>query len=246
MKWSIISTAYLCYGYLCNLLHSCLSLDQWYQSGFNFSFKFCSNIQQTSSMCYNLHRALSWVKQEEFFFFHFFCRDFFGRRLCRSDLKHLVQNLQKQIPDLDSSRKITQFQKKWVKSEFGCGKYRWFKISYFIRIFVTVELLQCESEISECLDRDFQLMGRCKMILLLLKTGYNKYSELYWPIYVHFNFGAAFGVGFHWRRALPPHFSRHLLHIHQFQHSIIRLGLFGDMPSHPRLCRHLLLHQQPT
>jgi len=37
---------------------------------------------------------------------------FFGRRLFRSYLKHLVQNLQKQIPDLDSSRKITQFQKK--------------------------------------------------------------------------------------------------------------------------------------
>ena len=89
-------------------------------------------------------------------------------------------------------------------------------------------------------------MGRCKMILLLLKTGYNKYSELYWPSYAHFNSGAAFGVGFHWRRALPPHFSRHLLRMHQFQHSIIRLGLFGDVPSHPRLCRHLLLHQQPT
>ena len=37
---------------------------------------------------------------------------FFWRRIFRSDLKHLVQNLQKQIPDLDSSRKITQFQKK--------------------------------------------------------------------------------------------------------------------------------------
>ena len=89
-------------------------------------------------------------------------------------------------------------------------------------------------------------MGRCKMVLLLLKTGYNKYSELYWPSYVHFNSGAAFRVGFHWRRALPPHFSRHLLHIHQFQHSSNQLGLFGDVPSHPKLCRHLLLHQQPT
>jgi len=51
----------------------------------------------------------------------FFCRNFFGRRLCRSYLKHLVQNLQKQKPYLDSPRKITQFQKKWVESEFGCG-----------------------------------------------------------------------------------------------------------------------------
>ena len=89
-------------------------------------------------------------------------------------------------------------------------------------------------------------MERCKMILPLLKTGYNKYSKLYWPSYVHFNSGAAFGVGFHWRCAVPPHFSRHLLHIHQFQLSSIRLGLFGDVPSLPRLCRHLLLHQQPT
>ena len=46
------------------------------------------------------------------FLFSFFCRIFFGRRIFRSDLKHLVQNLQKQIPDLDSSRKITTFQKK--------------------------------------------------------------------------------------------------------------------------------------
>jgi len=42
----------------------------------------------------------------------FFAGIFFGRRLCRSDLEYLVQNLQKQIPNLDSSRKITQFQKK--------------------------------------------------------------------------------------------------------------------------------------
>jgi len=111
---------------------------------------------------------------------------------------------------------------------------------------VTAELLQRESEISECLDKDFHHMGRCKMVLPLLKTSYNKYSELYWPSYVHFNSGAAFRVGFHWRRALPPHFSSHLLHIHEFKHNNIRLGLFGDVPSHPRLCRHLLLHQQPT
>ena len=85
-----------------------------WERGFDacFSFKFCRNIQQTSGMCYNLHRALSWVKQEEVFFFHFFAGFFFGRRLCRSDLKHLVQNLQNQISYLDSSRKITQFQKK--------------------------------------------------------------------------------------------------------------------------------------
>ena len=111
---------------------------------------------------------------------------------------------------------------------------------------MTTELLQRESEISESPDKDFHHMGRCKMILLLLKIGYNKYYELYWPSYVHFNFGAPFGAGFHWRHALPPHFSRHLLHIHQFQRSSIRLGLFGDVPSHRKLCRHLLLHQQPT
>ena len=47
------------------------------------------------------------------FLFSFFLQDlFFGQRLCRSDLKHLVQNLQKQIPDLDSSQEITQFKKK--------------------------------------------------------------------------------------------------------------------------------------
>ena len=63
-------------------------------------------------MCYNLHRALSWVKQEEFFFSHFFVGICFGWLLCRSDMKHLVQNLQKQTPYLDSSRKITQFKKK--------------------------------------------------------------------------------------------------------------------------------------
>ena len=33
-------------------------------------------------------------------------------------------------------------------------------------------------------------------------------------------------------RAHPPCFSRYLLHIHQFQHRIIWLGLFGDVPSH--------------
>ena len=45
------------------------------------------------------------------FSFFIFLQEFFGRQICRSDLKHLGQNLQKQIPDLDSSRKITQFQK---------------------------------------------------------------------------------------------------------------------------------------
>jgi len=43
----------------------------------------------------------------------FFCRGiFFGRQLFISDLKILVQNLQKQMLYLDSSRKITQFKKK--------------------------------------------------------------------------------------------------------------------------------------
>ncbi len=97
------------------------------------------------------------------------------------------------------------------------------------------EKLQHEYEILECPDKDFQHMGRRKMVFLLPKTGYNKYSELYWPSYVHFNFGATFRAGSCWRRALPPHFSRHLLHIHQFQHSNIWLRLFGDMPSHPAL-----------
>ena len=53
---------------------------------------------------------VSCIFQSQFFAGFFFF--FFGRRLFRSDLKHLVQNLQKLIPDLDSSRKITQFQKK--------------------------------------------------------------------------------------------------------------------------------------
>ena len=66
--------------------------------------------------------------------------------------------------------------------------------------------MQHESKILECLDKDFLHMGRCKMALLLPKTGYNKYSELFWPSYVHFNSRAAFGV-----------------------------GSIGDVPSHPTL-----------
>lgn len=84
------------------------------------------------------------------------------------------------------------------------------------------------------------------MIILFPKLGYNKDSELYWSSYVHFKFGGTFKASSLWRRTLSSHFSRHLLHIHQFQHSRIRLGFFGDIPSHPRLCRHLLLYQQST
>ena len=102
-----------------------------------------------------------------------------------------------------------------------------------MRIFVTAELLQHEFEISECPDKDFHHTGRCKMVLLLPKIGYNKYSELYWPSYVHFNSGAAFGVSSHWRRALPPHFSRHLLHIHQFHISTFSLGYLDTCPPTP-------------
>jgi len=45
-----------------------------WEQGFDpyFSFKIFSNIQRNSGMCYNLHKVLSWVKQEEFFFFQFF------------------------------------------------------------------------------------------------------------------------------------------------------------------------------
>lgn len=56
---------------------------------------FCSNIKQTSGTYYDLHRALSWAKREEFFFFHFFCKIFFGGQVFRSDMKCLIKNLQK-------------------------------------------------------------------------------------------------------------------------------------------------------
>ena len=53
------------------------------------------------------------------------------------------------------------------------------KSTNFFRTFVIVEKLQREYEILECPDKDFQHMGRWKMVLLLPKTGYNKYFELY-------------------------------------------------------------------
>jgi len=37
--------------------------------------KFCINIQQTSCTCYDLHKALSWAKREEFCF-SFLCGNF--------------------------------------------------------------------------------------------------------------------------------------------------------------------------
>jgi len=40
-------------------------------------------------------KALSWAKQRDFYFY--FCRDILGWQDFRSDLKLLVQNLQKQI-----------------------------------------------------------------------------------------------------------------------------------------------------
>ena len=106
--------------------------------------------------------------------------------------------------------------------------------------------LQHESEFPESPDSAFKHMKRCRMIIPFPKIGYNKYSELYCPSYAHFKSGAAFGAGSLWRCALPPCLSRHLLHIHQFHHSSVWLGLFGDVPSHPKLCRHLLLNQQST
>jgi len=42
---------------------------------------FCNNIQQTLGMCCNLHKALSWAKQEEFFFLHFFVGIFWVKSL---------------------------------------------------------------------------------------------------------------------------------------------------------------------
>ena len=137
-------------------------------------------------------------------------------------------------------------KKKSVESESRCGSYCWFKINYFFRNFVTARQFQRENEILESPDIGFKDMERCRMIIPFPKTGYNKYSKLYWPSYAHFKSGAAFEAGSLWRCALLPRFSRHLLHIHQFQHSSVRLGLFGDIPSHLKLCRHLLFHQQST
>ena len=76
------------------------------------------------------------------------------------------------------------------------------KSTIFFRTFVTAEKLQRELEILECPHKDLQHMGRCKMVLLFPKTCYNKYSELYWLRYVHFNYGATFRVGIH-----PPLYS---------------------------------------
>jgi len=114
---------------------------------------------------------------------------------------------------------------------------------------VTTGQLQHEFEFPDPY-RDFNHMGRCRMVIIFPTIGYNKYSELYWPSYAHFKlvfiFGATFRVGSLWRHTLPPCFNRHLLHINQFQHRKIWIGLFGDVPSHPMLCRHMLLHQQWT
>ena len=148
---------------------------------------------------------------------------------------------------LSSPWKITQFQKKKsIESESRCGSYCWFKINYFFINFVTAKQFQHESAGLESLDSGFKHMRKCRMIIPFPKTGYNKNSELYWPSYAYFKSIVASGAGSLWRRALPPYFSRHLLHIHQFQHSNVRLGLFRDVPSHPKLCRHLLFHQQST
>ena len=107
-------------------------------------------------------------------------------------------------------------KKKSVESESGCGSYRWFKINYFFSNFVTARQFQRESESIESPDSGFKHMRRCRMIIPFPKIGYNKSFELYWPSYAHFKSRAAFEAGSLWRRALPPRFSRHLLHIHQF------------------------------
>ena len=95
-------------------------------------------------------------------------------------------------------------KKQSVESESGCGSYRWFKINYFFRNFVTACQFQRKSESLESPDSGFKHMKWCRMIIPFPKTGYNKYSELYWPSYAHFKSGAAFEAGSLWRRALPP------------------------------------------
>lgn len=70
-----------------------------------------------------------------------------GRQLSYHFLKFLVKNFRKRIVDLRSPWKIAQFQKKLVESEFGCGRYGWFKISCILRTFVTTKKLQWEYEI---------------------------------------------------------------------------------------------------
>ena len=186
MKWSIISVAYLCL---------------WLSLRFiAFLFKFGSVVleQVTIPWEWGFHA---------FFSLNFFAGIFFWATTFQiisetSGTKFTKTNTRSGF--LSKNHPISK--KKRVESESGCRRYCWFKISCFIRIFVTTELLQHEYEIWESPDKDFHHMGRWKMILLLLKTGYNKYSELYWRSYVHFNSGAAYGV-----------------------------GSIGDVPSHPTL-----------
>lgn len=150
------------------------------------------------------------------------------------------------LPTWAPLKKLAKLKKNGSNRSSDVGDIAKLKSTPFFQNFCDTEKLQCEFEILGCLDKDFQHMGRCKIVLLFPKTGYNKYSKLYWLSDVHFNFGATFRVDFLWIHALLPRFSRYLLHIHQCHHNSIWLGFLRDVPSHPKLCRHLLLYQQPT
>lgn len=145
-------------------------------------------------------------------FFFILLQEFFGRWACRSDMKLLVQILQL---DLDSLWQNIQIQKNnWVNWSSDEGDITDLKSTIFFKTFITVGQLQCEFEFPECPDRDFIHIGRWRMVILFPKISYNKHSELYWPSYSHFKFGAAFRANYLWIRVLPPRFSRNLLHIH--------------------------------
>ena len=61
-----------------------------------------------------------------------------GRRLSHHFSQFSMKNFRRIDIDMRSSWKITQVQKKIsVESESGCGSYRWFKINYFFKKFVT-------------------------------------------------------------------------------------------------------------
>ena len=61
---------------------------------------FLYNILQVRSTTSGI-KTLSWAKWRDIFIFYFY-RNFLERRVCKSDLKLLVQNLRNQIVDLHS------------------------------------------------------------------------------------------------------------------------------------------------
>lgn len=91
---------------------------------------FCRNIQQTLGTHCNLHRALSWAKQEEFFYF--FVRIFLG-----GEFTDKIWNIWCNIYQKNniSIFLVKKYKKKLTESKSVWGRYRWFKISYVVDFF---------------------------------------------------------------------------------------------------------------